>query len=110
VKQASKLGTSGRYWRSVVRDHWQSQYKRRWLRLPQTTATSYRPALRSLSYSLPNHVDDVSVTHAEKAFCDLHQVIRPYFAMTGKEQMYTMCVSTRAAHRYAMSRHLASQR
>jgi hypothetical protein len=27
MKQDSKVGTSSRYWRSVVRDHWQSQYK-----------------------------------------------------------------------------------
>jgi hypothetical protein len=27
MKQDGKVGTSGRLWRSVVRDHWQSLYK-----------------------------------------------------------------------------------
>jgi hypothetical protein len=50
MKKDSKVGTSSRHRRSVVRDYWQSQYKRSWLRLPLSTASFVSLGSRKASF------------------------------------------------------------
>jgi hypothetical protein len=54
-----------------VRGYWRSLHKRDQLRLPLSTAASCLPALReALTYCLPNHVDNWSVSYLIDAYRD----------------------------------------
>jgi hypothetical protein len=51
MKQDSKVGTSRRNWRSVVRDHWNPYTNEVSCGFSVPRLPSYPPALRRLSYS-----------------------------------------------------------
>jgi len=76
VKQDNNVDTSGRYWRSVVRDHWQSLYKTKLAATSPFHGYLVSPGSKRALTGLPNHVDNVSVTHAGKAFGDRRHLMR----------------------------------